>query len=211
MSLEWTQAIFEQAYSGGYDGSWFTKLRNQAGVGVFDNVAGRINGRIGNTNNDILIVGCAFGFLNVKLQALGYNSVWGVDSSPYIAAALTANRPAAFNFIPGKIEDAATQAALLSASGIRNWDYIVTEGVVESYDTSAAEWTTLLSELEDLLQGGQVQGRIAHIVYDHQPDAQHDPTLPLTWLTLQQWHDLAPSHTWISAITGTLMHNNQVL
>lgn len=139
--------------------------------------------------SSVLVVGCALGFIMVELGALGMNPV-GIDNSQYIQS--IKNRPGekiSYNIHNVSITAANFKQALDRASGITEFDCIITEDVLTSYDS----YQQILDNCEAVLKPGRPKSNIVHIVAT-------DVNSPFAVKTLQQWKQVDASHTWLNGL-----------
>jgi hypothetical protein len=165
-------------------------------------------------NSDILVVGAGFGFLIEQGMAdarLDTVTWYGLEPGPYFwdaaqdgewDAAVKAR--VANDYLQSPTVVSSLQG--LGASGQARMDFIVDEDCITMH--SDAETTEFLDACEDRLQGGAV-GRIIHVVTTLGSNGPGHSSV--NWKSLQEWHDLRPTHTWVESQTGTAMRNNTVL
>lgn len=215
MPVIWDEATYNQAYGRGYTRASHWRNDN-LGLIHHKHQLARLEDALPqfNRNNDVLVVGCGYGFLMEVMTDLGATSVWGTDISPYIQANLATEAradiaPLIFN-IDVTDNDAVSQFAAAGAGGsggsAGKFHWVITELVVESYDpvNNLAEFTTFLNALDVLVRtGGQVG--VIHLFAGVLPGDPHDHSLGLTWITGAEWVAHKPTHYWID------IHNWQVL
>lgn len=164
-------------------------------------------------NSDILVVGSGFGFLMERGLADPRTSGanwYGLEPGTYfwdpaqdaewdpVVKALTAN-----DYLQSPTVVDSLRA--LGLTGQARVDFVIDEDCITMH--SDAEITEFLDACEARLQGGAV-GRIVHIVTT---DLNGPGDSAVNWKSLQAWHDLRPTHTWVESQTGTAMRNNTVL
>lgn len=155
----------------------------------------------------VLVVGSGFGFLVDAFHDAGYANVWGLDSSSHVDANRTEIRGDTVVVSDDIRGGGRMRAALRSATGDDEFDWIVTESVVESYDD--ADVQVLCNVCEGGLTGTD-RSRIVHLVMDVLTDVDTgeareprdrwiDPAF--NQKTLAEWNALRPDHTWMSYVT----------
>lgn len=209
MSLQWEKELFDEGYDGGYGINWFHNLKNQYGEPMYAKNATLVSRFAKDKNASILVIGCGYGYLNTELQKLGFVNVWGIDSSNYINETLEQEKASPINFVFGMGEDPEVAKELAIRSGITEWDLVVTEAVLESYNPELDEFDVLIAGLEKFKKPDS--GKIIHIVYVDDENTHHDNSLPITWMTLSDWHDLKPDHVWVSAIHSIIKHEHETI
>jgi len=205
MPVIWDEALFNQAYSRGYNRAAY--WRNDGLVHYQIQLAKtELNMPNFNRNSNVLTPGCGFGYLMEVMIDLGATSVWGSDISPYIQAnkateARSDIAPLIFDINVADV-DAQAQFAAVGAGGqggnAGKFQWIVSEHVVEGFDiqTELTELTAYLDGLDNLLASGGQTG-IVHLFAGLLPDDPHDHSLNMTWQTLEDWVPYAPHHYWI--------------
>lgn len=163
---------------------------------------------------DALIVGCGFGWLVEALIDLGGNGVWGTDISTIIQSLL--NDPGVdvrADVLPRILDidvmdlDASNQFKTAGAGNNKGeFRWIVTELVMESFDpvNDAAGFNAFCDSLDQLKQKGQAN--VLHVVAQDLPSTtnNHDESLGMTWLTLDEWAAYRPDHLWLDIQTGQM-------
>ena len=164
-----------------------------------------------------LIIGSGFGYLIYALHQAGYPLWWGIDSSDYIST----------NFLAQSLESNTTifddilsigktplKNKLINLTGDWQFHVIITENVVESYSVDENPALLQLATACEAALIGVDYRRIIHIVDDFQPVIydgdgnpvnRYDPLVPLRRITLLEWHNLRPTHTFVSSITGEVI------
>lgn len=181
----------------GYDGD--------PGLAYFRNRV-RGMGPIFNPANDILVVGCGFGWLVEAAVDLGSTTAWGCDTSQAIWDAFSSAgirpdiAPRILN-VDFTAPDAADQFRNLGAGNNRGlFRTVITEHVLEDWDIGTID--TALDACDDLLAGGQ--SRVIHIVLSTnqiEPENFDSEFVP-NQFSLADWALLRPSHYWVDTATG---------
>lgn len=157
----------------------------------------------------ILVAGCAFGFLIEAFHDAGYDNVWGVEYSTHIENNRATESRGDVLFVEDDIRGGGrVRAALRNLTGDDEFDWIVSESVMESYDPGA-EMDGLLNAAETVLTIGKPQSNIVHLVMDVMTDAEGAAREPRDqWIdpafsqfTLAEWNAIRPAHTWMSYVT----------
>lgn len=174
-----------------------------AGSGVFDTRKDWLTGYGLDNNASILVVGCAYGFLMEQLIDAGITDVWGIDPSPHIWEPAQAGEWRA-DVKPRVVNDwvgSGTEKASLNAAGVggaARFTFIVDDDAASSH--SDAELPVFIDGCEARLQGN-ARSRIVHIVTPARyPGYVGDSAL--NWKTIDEWKAVAPTHTWVDAVTG---------
>jgi len=157
------------------------------------------------TIDRILIGGCAFGWLIEVAKDAGWPNVYGIDNSPYVVSAKNNES------LPGQTElrgdvvlveenftgGGAIKNALKQATGDREFDWIITESVLESY--SDAELPVALNAAESVLYNSASESQIIHLVSPMRGGITGDSSM--YWRTLIEYAAFAPTHTWVDIST----------
>lgn len=146
-----------------------------------------------NAGTNILVIGCALGFLMEELNTRGFN-VWGVDNSQYIHT--IKNQPDNRNRLPihnVSVLDADFVSEVKRLCKVNAFDVIITEDLLTSHD----EFTDIMSKCEQLLSPDVPVSNIIHIV-------DLTTSAPFTVKTGTEWRAVAPTHTWLDSFGGTL-------
>ena len=167
-------------------------------------------------SSNALIVGCGFGWLVEALTDAGGNEVWGTDTSTIIRGLLTdPGIDVRADILPrilniDVMDPNAT--SLFKTAGAGNnkgqFRWVVTELVMESFDpiNDAAGFNAFCDSLDVLKQSGK--SNVLHIVAQELDsggeDDPHDPSLNMTWLTLEEWASHRPGHLWLDIQTGQM-------
>ena len=142
--------------------------------------------------SNILVAGCAFGFLMESLQKLGM-VVYGFDNSPYIQQLTKAPKnpmKVKFPIHNIDIESSTFLADVQDATNQIIFDCIVTEDVLPSFD----DFTQIITNCNS------VSNNVFHII-DLNCGEQ------FTNKTAQEWIDVYPHHTWAN-IDGEVLNAN---
>ncbi len=154
----------------------------------------------------ILIVGSAFGYLNERFFDAGFTNVFGLDNSDDInnrkgveMRADVANRHVHNDIRSG----GQLRARLRQQTGDDEFDWIITESMLESFD--GAELEQILDACEVGLTGTDLS-QIIHIVV-----TKEDPTSPgydpaFNWKTIAEWNAIRPSHSWTGPDARWVIH-----
>lgn len=211
MPLVWDEALYNQAYSRGYNR--VVRWKNDLIGLVHDkNQLAKMETSLPqfNRNNDVLIVGCGYGFFMEVMIDLGATSVWGTDISSYIHAnkATEARADIAPRILDIDISDNQARndfnAAGAGGTGPNKgrFHWVISDFVIESFNlvTELAEFTGFLDDLDSLVRtSGQIG--VIHLFAGLLPDgpggSPHDHSLGMTWIPLEDWVPYAPHHYWI--------------
>lgn len=145
----------------------------------------------------VLVVGCGFGYLMDAAHEAGFANVWGIDSSPYVAARKGIESSGSTVIVEADIRGVGGQLknTFRQLTGDDEFDWIITEDVVSCYRTDDAEGANQnvlnLAPLLDtlLFRGLPDTPRVIHMTsVAREPGIGGDSAL--TWLTLQEWRDL---------------------
>lgn len=155
-----------------------------------------------NSTDRILISGCGFGYLIDAFHDAGFLNCWGIDNSPYIQSRRPIETRGTTLFIHndfrGPIQQVKAQMRQLTGDDIFNW--IITEGVMESYED--AEMSALLDATERILDPANGPENIVHLVYavinPTDPDASLDPIY--NQKTIAEWKSMRQTHSWVNSI-----------
>lgn len=146
-----------------------------------------------NAGTNILVIGCALGFLMEELNTRGFN-VWGVDNSQYIHTIKNQpdnrNRLSIYNV---SVLDANFVSEVKRLCKVNAFDVIVTEDLLTSHD----DFADIMSKCEQLLSADVPSSNIIHIV-------DLTTSQPFTVKTGAEWKSIAPGHTWLDSFGGTL-------
>jgi hypothetical protein len=153
------------------------------------------------SSDRILVGGCGFGYLIEAAQEDGFSSVWGLDASTYISSNRGTESVGSVLFVEDDIRGGArVRAALRSLTGDDEFDWIITESVLESYDDS--EIPPLLAAAETVLASVHPTANIIHLVH-----AVPHPSFPRSGLDsafnvkpIDDWKAIEPTHTWVNII-----------
>lgn len=193
MGVIWDQEMFDRAYRMrvrapghpnqgaelGYSEEFARMQRrpDRAGYTEYEERAELISTLV-DRGTRILVVGCGFGYLPHELTRIGLPAR-GVDSSDWIAARWSRNRPSGFMRSPLHADIRDPEAELA------NIDALVTESVLESYPDDD-ERESLLARCRELAQ------TVIHMVFDT------ELIEPLLSQSIEDWAHEDPEATWIS-------------
>jgi hypothetical protein len=139
----------------------------------------------------VVVLGCGpGGFLVEALKLRGFPNCWGVDSSPWVEGrkAIASGGVIWLNAdFTGNIGN-----ALRQMTGDNDFDWVVTESVLESYDDN--EVTVGLNSCEGLRNPQTPMSHIIHIVFTPPFD---EPSL-FNEKSMAQWKAMRPAHTWMN-------------
>ncbi len=151
------------------------------------------------TTDRILVVGCGFGYLIDRFHDAGYANVWGIDSSDDIENRQGAESRGSTLWVSDDIKGGGRiRNKLRQLTGADEFDWIVTESMLESYDDN--EIDVILNACEIGMSGSDFS-HIIHIVVT-------DPTLDPVFNrhTISQWKFLRPSHSWTGPDARWVIH-----
>jgi hypothetical protein len=140
----------------------------------------------------IVVLGCGpGGFLIEAFKQRGRPNCWGVDSSPWVESRKSIAQGDVVwlnaNFT-GNIGN-----AMRTLTGDNDFDWVITESVLESYIDS--EITVGLNACEGLRFPQTPMSQIVHLVFTPPFD---EPGL-FNEKTMAQWKAMRPTHTWMNA------------
>jgi len=141
----------------------------------------------------VLVVGCAFGFLIEAAKAAGFQNVYGIDSSAWIASMMPTEADPESVVVARDFRHARAPDELISATGSRNFVWVVTEDVVSCYDD--VDVVAMAPVLEGFLDSRDVS-RVVHMTTIGEPGSG-DPDI--NWkATIDEWAALLPAHSWMT-------------
>lgn len=146
-----------------------------------------------NAGTNVLVLGCALGFLMEELNSRGFN-VWGVDNSQYIHTIKNQpdnrNRLAIHNV---SVLDNNFITEVKRLCKVNYFDVIITEDLLTSHD----EFASIITKCEQLLDTAAPKTNIIHIV-----DLTTNP--PFTVKSAADWKATAPQHCWMDSFGNIL-------
>lgn len=146
-----------------------------------------------NAGTNVLVLGCALGFLMEELNSRGFN-VWGVDNSQYIQS--IKNLPANRTRLPihnVSVLENNFVSEIKRMSKVNSFSAIITEDLLTSHD----DFTGIINKCEQLLDADSPKTNIVHIV-----DLNTSP--PFTVKTATQWRAIEPTHRWMDSFGNTI-------
>ncbi|KKM01187.1 hypothetical protein LCGC14_1796950 [marine sediment metagenome] len=167
--------------------------------GVFKDRRDWLVGLLGlSTNNRVLIVGSAFGYLMRTLTDVGVEC-WGIEGGPWFWDADNDGEWAVgmkVRTAQDWVGSGTEQSSLDALPGVPDtFFWMVDEDAATMH--SDAELPNFISALEKRLTTG---GRIVHMVTPVQPQGPGDSAV--NWKTMREWKAVAPSHIWMNIGTG---------
>lgn len=193
------------------DGRIYARCLNWDGTGGLAFHQNRIKGfnRFISTNDDILVVGCGFGWLVEVLVNLGYTNTWGTEISTVIQSRLTDSAYGVPTEIQNKVLDidvtdptAKDQFKAIGAGDNKGeFDFIITEHILE--DWSYSDIPNLLDSLDNLMSNNP-EGAPIHLLVtlDRVTPSQVDDEIIPNQYTLDEWEAIRPSHYWVDEAIG---------
>lgn len=154
----------------------------------------------------ILIVGCGFGYLIEALKDRGYPLTFGIDSSSDIESRKGVEARGDVVLVSEDMNGTGrTKNQLRQNTGDDEFDWIVTETMLESYDD--AEIQTILNVIEGGLYAQHSFDHALHLVMDVRDPARPDDSIDPAFnqKTLAEWNAMRPAHTWISISSGEVL------
>ncbi len=162
-----------------------------------------------NSDDRILIVGSAFGYLNQRFIDAGFLNVFGLDNSDDINNRKGAEMRAdvANQHVHHDIRSGGQlRARLRQQTGDDEFDWIITESMLESYTDPE------LSQILDACEAGLTGTDLSHIIHQvttkertYPPDK--DPYWgPFNWKTIAEWNAIRPSHSWMGPDARWVIH-----
>lgn len=146
-----------------------------------------------NAGTNVLVIGCALGFLMEELNTRGFN-VWGVDNSQYIHTIKNRpdnrNRLAIYNV---SVLDTDFVSEVKRLCKVNSFAVIITEDLLTSHD----EFASIMTKCEALLDADAPSTNIMHIV-------DLNTSAPFTVKTGAEWKSIAPTHTWMDSFGSIL-------
>jgi len=152
-----------------------------------NNLINQFNIPVGST---ILVVGCAFGFLLEELSKKGMNVV-GIDNSHYIQT--KKNKESLFPIRNIDVLSNTFKNEIKRFTKIEEYDYIITEDVISSYDNVGGSYDKLFSNLESILDTTLPKSNIIHIVELNVGES-------FVSKTLNEWRLVNPIHSWVDGM-----------
>jgi hypothetical protein len=155
-------------------------------------------------NAQVLVVGCGFGYLLEYLLDAGIPDVWGIEGGSFFwdvandAEWRVDVKPRVANDWIGSGTEQASLDALVGVPNNERFGWIIDEDAAPAH--SDAELPAFIAGLEARLQGN-AKGRIVHLVTPTQGGGQDSSQ---NWKTLAEWKAVAPDHTWVDRIEGTV-------
>jgi hypothetical protein len=149
----------------------------------------------------IIVAGCAFGYLIERFHDAGFLLCWGIDSSSDIENRKGTEARGDVLWVSDEMSGVGrVRNKLNQLTGGREFDWIITESMLESYED--AEVQTILNVCEGALLPGRPVDHCIHIVA-----SKEDPTAPgfdpaFNWKTLAEWNAMRPSHSWLGPHDG---------
>lgn len=193
--LEYTERVWRALYrvTDG-DGSTITYSRRLAEVFGQGDVGGWIDPRIEALKEfipqdaTVLVVGCGYGFLIERMMDLGWDDVWGIDSSSYIMKTLDSEADS-------RVAPRIAQGAV-GAENIRqamrgfpdSFDYVIDEDAASAHRDN---------ELPDFYAALESLG--TYVIHLVTPLEIGDTGL--NWKNANEWLQTAPSHVWVDTRT----------
>lgn len=180
--------------------------------GLYDDDLTRFNLRAANLRrlfgiagaDRVLIVGCGLGFLIDAFHDGARANVWGVDSSGHVATKRsTETRPTTL-FVEADILSPTIQTDLTALTGGDQFNFIVTESLLESYED--AEMAAFLDRCELLLDPAETDDQIIHLIQaviprggsGGNPDESIDPIYQQKLIA--EWKAIRPAHSWVDIV-----------
>ena len=143
------------------------------------------------SGSDILVIGCALGFLMEELKQLGMN-VWGCDNSQYIQS-IKNKEKVGFPIHNISVLEDNFVSTVQSKTGALWFDVVITEDLLSSHD----EHSKIFAHCEQLVNPNNPKNNIVHIV-------DVNVSAPFTSKTRDQWKELKPDHTWLDVVGKVL-------
>jgi 2-polyprenyl-3-methyl-5-hydroxy-6-metoxy-1,4-benzoquinol methylase len=155
---------------------------------MFDMRAENIKNTLQLSESDkVLVVGCALGFLMDGFQKLKIES-HGFDNSNFINGLKNTEKiKRTIHNISILDNDFATK--IRKATGVQEFDAIITEDVLPSHDT----YDVIFNNCESVLKTGKSKSNIVHIV-------ETNVNEPLIKKSLQEWKTVNSQHTWLNVL-----------
>lgn len=156
------------------------------------------------TTDTVLVIGCGFGYLIEAAQEAGYTEVYGLDSSPYVDSVKDVEASGNVIIVPDDVRAPQVRNALQAATGYRTFDWVITEDVVACYHVDDQGGTIPQNQLvqnfdgplNNLLNNTSTRANILHITSIRR---QIGGDSAFTWLTLEEWSQILPTHNWLAA------------
>lgn len=149
------------------------------------------------TTDRIIVVGCGFGFLIEVLAGRGYTNTFGIDSSSDIESKKGVEASGDIVLVSEEMNGTGrVKAVLRQQTGDDEFDWIVTESVMESYDDSDVQ--VICNVCEGGLYNTHTFANIIHMVFE--PPWPKFPGV-FNEKTLAEWKAMRPAHTWVSLDT----------
>jgi hypothetical protein len=145
-------------------------------------------------DSKVLVVGCAFGFLNEKLLNHGIEEVYGIDPGSWIWEQMEEEQPnprIREQIVEDWVGSASVADSLRRIGAPLSFDLIVDEDAAPAHDSL---------ELPRFFGGlDRLDGRVVHFVTPIGPSGPGDSSQ--LWLTLDEWRsqDTAALQFWVDA------------
>lgn len=142
----------------------------------------------------ILVLGCGFGFLIDVFRKEGFPNVFGLENSPWIWDNMKREKDPATVIVRADIRQRSLgplHRQLRKFTGGCYFDWVLTEGVLESYEDE--ELPLLLDRSEVFLNPVHPEVRVIHMVAVNR---DLDPVYNLK--TPAEWEAVRPTHSWIA-------------
>jgi len=144
--------------------------------------------------NRILIAGAGMGFLIETMKLVGFTNTFGIDASPWCQQQkATVNNGVVLVNADFTSAVNALKNTFNTATGGRDFNWIISESVLESYDNG--DITAITNNVTQLLANGMPNSHVIHLVYTppfNQPGLFNEKTMA-------QWKAMAPTQTWMNA------------
>lgn len=138
--------------------------------------------------SDIMVIGCAFGYLMEEFHARGMN-VWGCDNSKYIQTNKSTKREdVKFPIHNISVLDSDFYKQVQKWTGAAWFDVVITEDVLTSHD----EYSSIFSNCESILNPEVDKRNIVHLV-------DLNTREPFIARSYSEWKALKPEHTWVDS------------
>jgi hypothetical protein len=149
----------------------------------------------------ILIAGCGFGYGIQAFKDAGFPDTFGIDKSPHIQNNKSTQGPNGIVLVGEDVTGGGAKNALRNATGDDEFDWVLTESVLESYDNT----DPVMSALLDASQAGVYrqftppQGneawRVIHLVA---ANPELDPAFNVQ--SIDAWSSLRTAQSWINYV-----------
>jgi len=148
----------------------------------------------------IWVMGCGLGYLIEAFIDLGFTNIWGVDSSTHVANLRAVEARPDVSFAERGI-NSITPGEINALTGSTQFDWIITESVLESYD-DGVELIPFFNTAAARLFGPVPNDHVIHMVKTWEPGDEEWKVDPVfNRKSLAEWKALKSDQSFIDYIT----------